>query len=155
MICNIIYHHKAMPTGRYPHPRLELDETKKTGKLTIPTSSTHQMIPPSQISIRTINSTSSSSSIEPPTINRQYSKPTSLRRSWSSSLLSPTTQYQEKQLPTINEDASYTSDKCYSSSYCWCCFPTPDVCDIQLILPSFIGRSETRTTNNRKNLYEI
>ena len=89
-----------MPTGRYPHPRL--DETKKTGKLTVSTSTTttHQMIPPSQISIRTINnSNSSSSSIEPPTINRQYSKPTSLR-SWSS-LLSPTTQQVDKQLPQL------------------------------------------------------
>lgn len=145
-----------MPTGKYPHPRLDETMTKKTGKLTISTSTTttHQMIPPSQISIRTINSSSSSSTIEPPTINRQYSKPTSTSlKSWSS-LLSPTTQ--EKQLPTINEDASYTSsDKCYSN-YCWCCFTTPDVCDIQLILPSFIGRSETRTTNNRDDkLYEI
>ena len=138
-----------MPTGRYPHPRL--DEAK-TGKLTISTLTTHQMIPPSQISIRTVNSSnSSSSSIEPPTINRQ---PTSLK-SWSS-LLSPTTTQVEKQLPTINEDASYSSDKCYSS-YCWCCFITPDVCDIQLILPSFIGRSETRTNNRNRNdkLYEI
>ena len=145
-----------MPTGRYPHPQLDETKTKKTGKLTISTSTTttHQMIPPSQISIRAINSSScsSSSSIEPPTINRQYSKPTSLK-SWSS-LLSPTTQQVDKQLPTINEDASYSSDKCYSS-YCWCCFTTPDVCDIQLILPSFIGRSETRTTNRNDKLYEI
>jgi len=143
-----------MPTGRYPHPRLDETKTKKTGKLTISksTTTTHQMVPPSQISIRTINSSNSSSSstIEPPTIN---SKPISLK-SWSS-LLSPTTT-QEKQLPTINEDASYSSDKCYSS-YCWCCFfTTPDVCDIQLILPSFIGRSETRTNTNRNDkLYEI
>lgn len=144
-----------MPTGRYPHPQLDETKTKKTGKLTISTSTTttHQMTPPSQISIRTINnSSSSSSSIEPPTINRQ---PTSLK-SWSS-LLSPTTQQQvDQQLPTIDEDSSYSSDKCYSS-YCWCCFTTPDMfCDIQLILPSFIGRSETRTDNHRDDeLYEI
>ena len=137
-----------MPTGRYPHPRLDLDETN-TKKMT----TSHRMIPPSQISIRTINSSSSSSSsIEPPTINRHYSKPTSLK-SWSS-VLSPTTQQQDKQLPTIIEDASHTSDKCYSRY--WCCLTTPDVCGIQLILPLFIGRSETRTTNNRNDkLYEI
>jgi len=147
---------KIISSTDYPHPRLDETKTKKTGKLTISTSSTttHQMIPPSQISIRTINSSNSSSSstIEPPTINR-YSKPISLK-SWSS-LLSPTTQQVDQQLPTINEDASYSSDKCYSS-YCWCCFTTPDVCDIQLILPSFIGRSETRTTNSRDDkLYDL
>ena len=136
-----------MPTGRYPHPRLD---EKNTKKMTISSTTSHKMIPPSQISIRTINnsnSSSSSSSIEPPTINdRQYSKPTSLK-SWSS-LLSPTTQQVDQQLPTINEDASYTSDKCYSRY--WCCFTTPDMfCDIQLILPSFIGRSETPANTNR------